>query len=412
MTAGKEALFPNYARFPIRLVRGKGSRVWDESGKEYIDFVAGIAVTNLGHAPDPVAAALKKQLDELWHVSNLFEIPQQERLASMLTRLSCADHAFFCNSGAEANEAAIKLARRYHRKVKESGRYEVVTFYQSFHGRTLATLTATGQAKVKDGFDPLPEGFVHAEFNNVEALKAAVNEKTAAIMLEFVQGEGGVNPATPEFVAAIKALCEEHGLLLIADEIQTGFGRTGSMFAYQQYGVEPDIITLAKGIASGFPMGAMLGKAYLRDALSAGSHGSTFGGPPIACPAPVATIQTMEALDLPARARRLGEAAMARLKEKLGGVGIVAGVRGKGLLLGVELTVEAAGIVKKAQERGLLVLTAGPKVLRLVPALTIPEEDLFAGLDLLASVLAEEAEAQEGGAAAGGMAPSGGGVRA
>lgn len=295
MTAGKDALFPNYARFPLRLVRGKGSRVWDETGKEYIDFVSGIAVTNLGHAPEPVAAALKKQIDELWHVSNLYEIPQQEQLASILVRLSCADHAFFCNSGAEANEGAIKLARRYHQKVLGNGRYEIITFNKSFHGRTLATLTATGQAKVKDGFDPLPEGFVHVDYNDSEALKAAVNDKTAAIMMEFVQGEGGVNPAAPEFVATVKRLCEEHGVLLIADEIQTGIGRTGTFFAYEQFGVEPDIITLAKGIASGFPMGAVLGKAALRDGFSAGSHGSTFGGTPIACSAAIATLETMEA---------------------------------------------------------------------------------------------------------------------
>ena len=390
-TADKDALFPNYARFPIRLVRGKGSRVWDESGKEYLDFVAGIAVTNLGHVPEKVAAALKAQIDELWHVSNLFEIPQQEKLASMLVRLSCCDHAFFCNSGAEANEGAIKLARRYHQKVIGSGRYEIITFNQSFHGRTLATLTATGQAKVKDGFDPLPAGFVHVEYNNVEALKAAVSDKTAAIMLEFVQGEGGVNPASPEFIAAVKALCEEHGILLIADEIQTGIGRTGTMFAYQQFGVEPDIITLAKGIASGFPMGAVLGKAFLRDGFSAGSHGSTFGGTPIACSAAIATLETMEEEQLPARAKRLGEAAMARLREKLSGLDIVVEVRGRGLLLGVQLTTPAADIVKKAQEKGLLILSAGPNVLRLLPALNIPEDDLFAGLDLLASILAEEA---------------------
>ena len=392
MSTGKEALFPNYGRFPIRLVKGEGSRVWDEAGKEYLDFISGIAVTNLGHAPAAVKEALVKQLDELWHVSNLFEIPNQEKLAALLARLNCADLAFFCNSGAEANEAAIKLARRYQRKVKGNGRYEVVTFNKSFHGRTLATLTATGQDKVKDGFDPLPTGFVHVDYNDVEGLKAAVNERTAAIMLEFVQGEGGVNVAQPEFLAAVKSLCEEHGLLLIADEIQTGIGRTGTLFAYEQFGIEPDIITLAKGIGSGFPMGAMLGKAYLRDGFTAGSHGSTFGGTPIACAAAIATIETIVNEGLPARAKALGEAGMERLRSKLAGHPSLVEVRGRGFLIGVELKEPVADIVAKAQEEGLLVVTAGPNVLRLLPALTISEEEWYRGLDLLASVIAADAK--------------------
>jgi len=388
----KEALFPNYGRFPIRLVKGKGSRVWDEAGKEYLDFMSGIAVTNLGHAPESVTEALKKQLDELWHVSNLFEIPGQEKLAGILARLSCADLAFFCNSGAEANEAAIKLARRYHRKVLGNGRYEVITFNKSFHGRTLATLTATGQDKVKDGFDPLPTGFVHVDYNDVDALKAAVNERTAAIMLEFVQGEGGVNPAAPAFVDAVKALCAEHGLLLIADEIQTGIGRTGTFFGYEQFGAEPDIITLAKGLASGFPMGAMLGKAFLRDAFTAGTHGSTFGGTPIACAAAIATLETMEQGGIPARAKRLGEQGVERLRSKLSGYDGLVEVRGMGLLIGIELQGPVGDIVKKAQDAGLLVITAGTNVLRLLPALTIPEDDWNRGLDMLAALIAEDAK--------------------
>lgn len=389
---GQHALFPNYGRFPIRIVKGKGSHVWDETGKMYLDFMSGIAVTNLGHAPDAVKDALAKQLDELWHISNLYEIPGQERLAGMLAELSCADLAFFCNSGAEANEAAIKLARRYHRKVLGNDRYEIVTLRQSFHGRTLATLTATGQDKVKDGFDPLPTGFEYAEFNNVDSLKAAVNERTAAIMIEFVQGEGGVRPASQAFVDTAKQLCADHGLLLIADEIQTGIGRTGTMFAYEQYGAEPDIITLAKGIGSGFPMGAMLGKAYLREGFSAGTHGSTFGGTPIACAAAIATLETMVGGQLPARAKRLGDAGMERLRGKLEGLPGLVEVRGAGFLIGIELDRPVTDIVTKAQEAGLLVITAGPNVLRLLPALNIPEEEWHRGLDLLAEVMKEHAK--------------------
>lgn len=385
-------MFPNYGRFPIRIVKGKGSHVWDETGKMYLDFMSGIAVTNLGHAPDAVKDALAKQLDELWHISNLYEIPGQERLAGMLAELSCADLAFFCNSGAEANEAAIKLARRYHRKVLGNDRYEIVTLRQSFHGRTLATLTATGQDKVKDGFDPLPTGFEYAEFNNVDSLKAAVNERTAAIMIEFVQGEGGVRPASQAFVDTAKQLCADHGLLLIADEIQTGIGRTGTMFAYEQYGAEPDIITLAKGIGSGFPMGAMLGKAYLREGFSAGTHGSTFGGTPIACAAAIATLETMVGGQLPARAKRLGDAGMERLRGKLEGLPGLVEVRGAGFLIGIELDRPVTDIVTKAQEAGLLVITAGPNVLRLLPALNIPEEEWHRGLDLLAEVMKEHAK--------------------
>jgi len=385
--SSREALFPNYAPFPIRLVKGKGSRVWDETGKEYLDLMTGIAVTGLGHAPDAVKSALQAQLNELWHVSNLFEIPEQERLATLLADASCADHVFFCNSGAEANEAAIKLARRYHRKILGNQRYEIITFYQSFHGRTYATLTATGQDKVKDGFDPLPPGFVHVPYNDVAALKAAIRAETCAIMMEFVQGEGGVRPADPAFVAAVQSLCAEHGLLLIADEIQTGMGRTGTLFAYEQYGVEPDIITLAKGIASGFPMGAMLGKALLREAFSAGTHGSTFGGTPIACVAAIATLETIEREQLAARAGRLGSLGIARLRKQIGDHSTVVDIRGLGLMIGIELSQPASPIVKAAQQQGLLIITAGPQVIRLLPALTIPEEDWLRGLDLLTQLI-------------------------
>jgi len=383
----KSALFPTYARFPLTLVRGEGSRLWDDRGREYLDFASGLAVTNLGHVPPKVKEALVEQLGRLWHVSNLFHIPGQEKLARLLTSISCADAAFFCNSGAEANEAAIKLARRYHSKVLQSGRYEIITFKMSFHGRTMATLTATGQDKVKDGFDPLLPGFVHAPFNDAAALEAYVNDKTAAIMLEFVQGEGGVNPADPEFVKEIVRLCDKHGLLLIADEIQTGMGRTGTMFAYEQYGVEPDIITLAKGLGSGFPLGAMLGKAKLVDAFSAGSHATTFGGTPIAMAAAIATVEQMLEEKLPERAARMGEKAVALLREKLAEHPLVKQIRGRGLLIGIECAEPVADLIGEIRERGLIVVPAGPNVIRLLPNLLVSEEELERGIAIIADVL-------------------------
>ncbi|HEX7057251.1 MAG TPA: acetylornithine transaminase [Bacilli bacterium] len=391
--SAKSALFPTYARFPIALVKGEGSRLWDDQGKSYLDFMSGIAVTNLGHVPAAVKAALTEQLDKLWHVSNLFAIPNQERLAQLLTENSCADAVFFCNSGAEANEAAIKLARRYNRNILHKDRYEVITFRQSFHGRTLATLTATGQDKVKDGFAPLPEGFVHATFNDAAGLEARINDRTCAIMLEMVQGEGGIRPADPDFVKEVVRLCAKHDLLLIVDEIQTGMGRTGKLFAYQHYGIEPDIFTLAKGIGSGFPMGAMLGKEKLREAFAAGSHGSTFGGTPLATAAGIATIETMLAERLPERAERLGKLAQAFFAKELAGNPFVKQVRGLGLLIGIECAEPVANVLATLRERGLLAVSAGPNVLRLLPSLTIPEEDFQRGLSLVCGVLAEKGAA-------------------
>ncbi|MBP1965827.1 acetylornithine transaminase [Paenibacillus aceris] len=388
---GKSSLFPTYARYPITLVKGEGSRLWDDTGKEYIDLMSGIAVANLGHAPKEVKEQLVQQLDQLWHVSNLFHIPNQEKLASLLTDNSCADAVFFCSTGAEANEAAIKLARRYNQKVLNNGRYEIITFNMSFHGRTLATLTATGQDKVKEGFHPLPEGFVYAPYNDIEAVRSLVNDKTCAIMLEMVQGEGGVLPADPEFVKQLAELCKQENLLLIADEIQTGVGRTGKLFAYEHYGVEPDIFTLAKGLGGGFPIGAMLGKAFLAEAFSAGSHGSTFGGTPIATAAGFAAVDTILAQKLPERAAELGEYTIKKLESKLAGNPLIAKIRGIGLLIGIECTQPAGEIISEIHKRGVLVIPAGPNVIRLVPALNIPQEDLDQGLDVLCAVLAEKA---------------------
>lgn len=387
----KSALFPSYARFPLTLVKGEGSRLWDDQGNEYLDFASGLAVTNLGHVPPKVKEALVAQLDQLWHVSNLFHIPNQETLAGLLTANSCADAVFFCNSGAEANEAAIKLARRYNSKILGNGRYEIITFHQSFHGRTLATLTATGQDKVKDGFYPLPEGFVYAPYNDAQALEGFITDKTCAIMLELVQAEGGVIPADPEFVREVARLCDKHNLLMIVDEIQTGMGRTGTLFAYEQYGVEPDIFTLAKGLGSGFPIGAMLGKAKLVEAFSAGTHASTFGGTPIATAAAIATVETMLERQIPERAGQMGELAMQKLEAVLSGNSFVKAIRGLGLLIGIECAEPVAGLIAEARAQGLLVVPAGPNVIRLLPNLLVTEADLERGIGIISAILAKKA---------------------
>ncbi|WP_426252113.1 aspartate aminotransferase family protein [Paenibacillus pabuli] len=388
-TQTESSLFPTYARYPISLVKGKGSWLWDDQGNRYLDFMCGLAVTSLGHAPEKVGAKLKAQIDELWHVSNLFQIPGQEKAAALLTANTCADAVFFCNSGAEANEAAIKLARRYHQKVKGTGRYEVITFAQSFHGRTLATLTATGQDKVKEGFLPLPAGFVTVPLHDTAALEAAIGPNTAAIMLEMVQAEGGVHPVKPDFVHHVRKLCEEHGLLLIVDEVQTGMGRTGKLFAHEHYGIEPDIFTVAKGIGSGFPVGAMLGKGYLKDAFTAGSHATTFGGTPLASSVVIATIETMLEDNLPERAAEMGEYLMNALRERLAGNSFVNEVRGMGLLVGIECAEAVGDIVLAGQKRGILFVSAGPNVIRLLPNLYVSKEEIDEAVSLVATLIEE-----------------------
>jgi len=390
----ESSLFQTYARYPISLVKGKGSWLWDDQGNRYLDFMCGLAVTSLGHAPEKVGAKLKAQIDELWHVSNLFQIPGQEKAAALLTANTCADAVFFCNSGAEANEAAIKLARRYHQKVKGTGRYEVITFAQSFHGRTLATLTATGQDKVKEGFLPLPAGFVTVPLHDTAALEAAIGPNTAAIMLEMVQAEGGVHPVKPDFVHHVRKLCEEHGLLLIVDEVQTGMGRTGKLFAHEYYGIEPDIFTVAKGIGSGFPVGAMLGKGYLKDAFTAGSHATTFGGTPLASSVVIATIETMLEDHLPERAAEMGEYLMNSLRERLAGNSFVKEVRGMGLLVGIECAEAVGDIVLAGQKRGILFVSAGPNVIRLLPNLYVSKEEIDQAVSLVATLIEEHVAAK------------------
>ncbi|GBF77453.1 aspartate aminotransferase family protein [Paenibacillus sp. 598K] len=384
------SLFPTYARFPLALVKGEGSWLWDDQGNKYLDFMCGLAVTNLGHAPEQVKQALVRQLDELWHVSNLFHIPGQEAAAKLLTEHSCADAVFFCNSGAEANEAAIKLARRYHQQVLNNGRHEIITFTQSFHGRTLATLTATGQDKVKEGFQPLPAGFKTVPMHDEAALEAAIGPQTAAIMLETIQAEGGVLPVDPAFMHRVAKLCEAHGLLLIVDEIQTGLGRTGKLFSYEHYGIEPDIFTLAKGLGSGFPVGAMLAKKPLVAAFGPGSHGSTFGGTPLAMAAVKATIETMLSEGVVDQAADAGQYLLARLREQLTDNPFVREIRGRGLIVGIECDGAVGDLVAAARERGLLVVTAGPQVIRLLPNLRVSRDEIDQAVDILVGLLAEQ----------------------
>ncbi|WP_340028266.1 aspartate aminotransferase family protein [Paenibacillus sp. FSL H7-0940] len=390
----ESSLFQTYARYPISLVKGKGSWLWDDQGNRYLDFMCGLAVTSLGHAPEKVGAKLKAQIDELWHVSNLFQIPGQEKAAALLTANTCADAVFFCNSGAEANEAAIKVARRYHQKVKGTDRYKVITFAQSFHGRTLATLTATGQDKVKEGFLPLPAGFVTVPLHDIPALEAVIGPNTAAIMLEMVQAEGGVYPVEPEFVKHVRKLCDENGLLLIVDEVQTGMGRTGKLFAHEHYGIEPDVFTVAKGIGSGFPVGAMLGKGFLRDAFTPGSHATTFGGTPLASSVVIATIETMLEDRLPERAAEMGEYLMSSLRNRLAGNSFVKEVRGLGLLVGIECAEPVGDIVLAGQKRGILFVSAGPNVIRLLPNLYVSKEEIDEAVSLVATLIEEHVAAK------------------
>ncbi len=376
-----------YARFPIALVKGKGVRVWDADGKEYLDFAAGIAVNSLGHCHPAVARAVADQVDTLLHVSNLYHIEPQARLAKALCEHSFADRVFFCNSGAEANEAAIKLARRYGSE-QARGRNEVITAFNSFHGRTLATMTATGQEKIRLGYDPLPAGFRHVPFDDLEAAEAAVDRRTAAILVEPIQGEGGVVAPDPSYVRGLRRLCDDRGLLLMFDEVQVGMGRTGKLFAYEHFGVEPDVMTLAKALGGGLPLGAMLARERVAESFPPGSHASTFGGNPVVCRAGLAVLETLLEDGLVERCEAMGNLLREGLEGLAGRFAFVREVRGKGLLLGMELDLDCAPVIRECMGEGLLVAGAGANVLRMAPPLTIGEEDVAEALSVLERVLA------------------------
>ncbi|MBI2152569.1 MAG: acetylornithine transaminase [Candidatus Rokubacteria bacterium] len=378
---------PTYARAPICLVRGEGMRVWDSEGREYLDFAAGIAVVALGHCHPRVTGAIQEAAATLIHVSNLFYTAPQTQLARLLCEHSFGDRVFFCNSGAEANESAIKLARRYSREHFASDRYEIIAMQNSFHGRTLATLTATGQEKYRHGFEPLMPGFKHVPYNDLRAVERALDSRTAAVLVEPIQGEGGVNVPDDGYLPGLRKLCDEAGALLILDEVQTGMGRTGALWAYQHSGVEPDIMTLAKALANGIPIGAMVARDPVARALTAGSHASTFGGTPFVASVALATLTTLLEEKLPERAARMGRHLTAGLLALKAKHPVIREVRGKGLLIGIELTRPAAPVVVACLEAGLLILTAGDTVLRLAPPLIVDEATCDRALAILDAAL-------------------------
>ncbi|SRR6266581_4001623 len=378
---------PNYGRTPICLVRGEGVRVWDSDGREYLDFTSGIAVTALGHCHPVITGAIREAAATLLHVSNIFNNAPQVHLAKLLVEHSFADRVFFCNSGAEANEAALKIARKYGKERLATDRYEVIATHNSFHGRTLATVTATGQPKYHHGFEPLMPGFKHVPYNDLRAMERAMDSRTAAVLVEPIQGEGGVNVPDDDYLPGLRKLCDESGTLLIFDEIQTGVGRTGRLWGYEHSGVEPDVMTLAKALANGIPIGAMLCREDVASVLTAGSHGSTFAGSAFVTSIALATLTTLIAEKIPANAARMGRELMDGLGALRARHATIRDVRGKGLLIGVELSQPVAPIVDACREAGLLVLSAGEKVLRLAPPLIVDSRDCARALEIVATCL-------------------------
>lgn len=379
-----EFMVPNYAPAAIVPVRGEGSRLWDQDGREYIDFAGGIAVTGLGHAHPKLVAALTEQAHKLWHVSNVLVNEPALNLARRLCELTFAERVFFANSGAEANEAALKLARKYSADHFGPDKREIIAFTQSFHGRTLFTVTVGGQPKYTEGFEPLPPGITHVPFNDLAAFAEAISDRTCAVILEPIQGEGGVTSATPEFLQGVRELCDRHRALLIFDEVQCGNGRSGHLYAYMGYGITPDILTTAKALGGGFPISAMLTTAAVAASLTAGSHGTTYGGNPLACAVAGAALELLSDPELLTGVRHKHEVFMAGLRRINEQFGVFRELRGQGLLLGCELVEAWQGrsreFIKAALDEGLLVLVAGPDVIRLAPALIIPDELIEEGL--------------------------------
>ncbi len=379
----RKYLFQNYARQPVVLVRGEGTRVWDDAGKEYLDFVGGLAVNALGHASPVVAEALARQSRELIHTSNLYYTTPMIELAKLLVENSCLDRAFFCNSGAEALEAAIKLARRWGLDTR-GGAFQIIAMQDGFHGRTMGALAATGTPRYREPFEPLSPGFTHVPWNDISAVRAATGPKTVAVLLEPIQGEGGVNLPAPGFLPAVREWCTQNNLLLILDEVQTGVGRTGTLWAYEQEGIEPDIMCLAKGLAGGVPIGAVLAREAIAAHFVPGDHGTTFGANPLAAAAGVATLRHVIENSLPARAASASERLVARLRSMEDRLPVVTEVRGRGLLVAVALSRDvAADVVAACREHGLLANAVRPNAVRLMPPLTVTNDEIGRACDIL-----------------------------
>lgn len=381
-------LMPTYRQLPVAFVKGEGARLWDAEGNEYLDFVAGIAVCGVGHAHPRLAAAIAEQAAQIMHTSNLYLIEPQARLARKLVEISFAERCFFCNSGAEANEAAIKLARKWAVQHLTPKQRTIITAEKSFHGRTLTTVTATGQEKYQKAFLPLPTGFRYVPFGNIEALEGAVDDTVCAIMLEPIQGEGGINVPDEHYFSGVRRLCDERGILLILDEVQTGVGRTGKWFGYEHFGIKPDIITLAKSLGGGFPIGACLAAGEVATAFEPGDHASTFGGNHLACSAALETLAIIEDEGLLANAAEMGALLTDRFTELAGQMAAIDHIRGRGLLLGLQLAEDCAPALAQAcLERGLVVNAIGTNLLRLAPPLTIGADDCAEAVAIVADAL-------------------------
>ncbi len=367
-------VMPTYARLPVTFDRGEGAWLWDTDGKRYLDAISGVAVCSLGHAHPAISRAICEQAGKLLHTSNIYRIGKQEELAGELCRLSGLDNAFFCNSGAEANEAALKIARRYghHRGID---RPAVVVTEGSFHGRTLATLSATGNPKVQDGFEPLVDGFVRVPYGSLAAVEAVANPKVVAVLVEPVQGEGGVRVPTDDYLPGLRRICDQRGWLLMLDEVQTGIGRTGKWFAFQHHGIAPDVMTLAKALGNGVPIGACLARGIAAEMLTAGKHASTFGGNPLACNAALAVLKTIAENGLVQRAEELGERLLSGIRERLSDNARVVDVRGKGLMIGIELDTPCVDLVAQALSRGLLINVTADRTVRLLPPFVLNDDE-------------------------------------
>ena len=384
---GKEKVMNTYSRLPLALVKGSGAWVWDSEGRKYLDFVTGLAVNSLGHCHPEIVEAIREQAGEILHSSNLYWIPAQVKLAQLLTEHSFADKVFFCNSGAEANEAAFKLARKYAKEHYGEDKYEIISLKNSFHGRTFAALAATGQVKYQKGFEPLPVGFTYVEINDSSEIKKAIGPKTAAVIIEPIQGEGGVNPVAPEYIHRVRELCDQNGALLIFDEVQCGMGRTGKLFAHEWLGVTPDIMTLAKALANGVPVGAVLATDKVAASFQPGNHASTFGGNYLAMAAGCKVMEIMTREGFLEEVAAKGEYLKTKLQELTDKYEIEGEVRGKGMMLGLPLGDKAPEVVERCRQNGLLINCVGGKILRFLPPLIVTRSEIDQALEILENAL-------------------------